>query len=726
MSWPSPSDFQEAIQNPASCFADPELRNASPVLDLLGLPRPISGSFASVYQVNCNGRMYAVRCLLRDYPDIEKRYTAISDHLRHHRLQCMVNFLFIQQGMRVRGNWYPILKMEWADGESLNTYCQRNLNSPQTILALARKFLKLAADLRQASIAHGDLQHGNILVSNGELRLVDYDGMYVPALNGMLSNELGQRNYQHPNRTEKDFGLYLDNFSEWIIFASLVALGTKVKLPLGVNIGSDNLLFRKEDFDDPGSSLLLNALEQSSDSAIQLLSASLVSFIYTSDLSRIPQLEESAAYFSPIGLDSAGHNQLPSWLEGAVGGFATNVDGVGVLAPSEVGSSWVFDHIEVQPTVHLSGSCTVERYLIFGTSIVAVCLLAVIAIGALVSTFAVSIIGFVFLWITFCSVALVLIWRYWKIPEVKEKYALTSQRDSLRKEKVNTAAGLQQLFNEKRNLLESQKQRVLELTDKQHESPKLEILELNKVAHELQQTLADVALQTKNLNQACTDEVQNALKDIQRQQIAQKLLLYDIGNAKINGIGRVMKSRLLSEGIQTAADISDIFISNYQSGGYFGEIAYIVVPGRGKINVDGIGPTKARAILAWRRDVESAIQGSLSQTLPRSQEMAIKSKYAAALQALANREPQARRGAEQKQSIIRTKFAQERKSMAAQLADLQREFEEQNLKLLERIDGKGKELRQRQWDLTRAQRAVDAYLPISFFGYLKRILFLVR
>ncbi len=64
--------------------------------------------------------------------------------------------------------------------------------------------------------------------------------------------------------------------------------------------------------------------------------------------------------------------------------------------------------------------------------------------------------------------------------------------------------------------------------------------------------------------------------------------------------------------------------------------------------------------------------------------------------------------------------------MAAQLADLQREFEEQNRKLLERIDEKGKELRQRQWELMRAQRAVDAYSRISFFGYLKRILFLAR
>lgn len=37
--------------------------------------------------------------------------------------------------------------------------------------------------LHEKSIAHGDLQHGNILVdSNGNIYLIDYDSMFVPSL----------------------------------------------------------------------------------------------------------------------------------------------------------------------------------------------------------------------------------------------------------------------------------------------------------------------------------------------------------------------------------------------------------------------------------------------------------------------------------------------------------------------------------------------------------------
>ena len=35
---------------------------------------------------------------------------------------------------------------------------------------------------------------------------MDYDTLYVPALAGRESPELGHRNYQHPDRTRKDFG----------------------------------------------------------------------------------------------------------------------------------------------------------------------------------------------------------------------------------------------------------------------------------------------------------------------------------------------------------------------------------------------------------------------------------------------------------------------------------------------------------------------------------------
>ena len=62
---------------------------------------------------------------------------------------------------------------------------------------------------------------GNIMVSNEQLKLLDYDGLYVPGLEVIPSKEWGHRNYQHPARSEKDYGPSLDHFSTWIIYISI-------------------------------------------------------------------------------------------------------------------------------------------------------------------------------------------------------------------------------------------------------------------------------------------------------------------------------------------------------------------------------------------------------------------------------------------------------------------------------------------------------------------------
>src|SRR5262245_60611331 len=136
MWWPSPSDYQDTVQNPRVAFSDADLRDGTLVLDSLGLPRPISGAFATIYQVKYNGRGYAVRCFLRHVPDIAQRYAAISTYLDQNPLPHMVEFRFLAQGIRVRGQWFPILKMEWLEGEQLDVYVARSLSNPAALLEL--------------------------------------------------------------------------------------------------------------------------------------------------------------------------------------------------------------------------------------------------------------------------------------------------------------------------------------------------------------------------------------------------------------------------------------------------------------------------------------------------------------------------------------------------------------------------------------------------------------
>src|SRR5437868_5828815 len=271
MSWPTAQEFNEAIQSPVTAFSDPLLRNGSVECNQLGLPKPRAGNFATVYKITNGTRAWAVRCFNSELRDQEERYRAIGAYLNRISLSYMTEFQYLPRGIRLRGSWYPILKMEWVHGEPLNIFVERNLGKPQQLLKLAKDWVLMAQKLRSAGLAHGDLQHGNVLVSNAGLKLVDYDGMYVPELQGKYSNELGQQNYQLPQRKATDFGPFLDNFSEWVVLVTLLALSADPKLWQSFRGGDECLLFRKRDFEAPDQSQVFRALERIANEQVVVL-----------------------------------------------------------------------------------------------------------------------------------------------------------------------------------------------------------------------------------------------------------------------------------------------------------------------------------------------------------------------------------------------------------------------------------------------------------------------
>jgi hypothetical protein len=229
MGWPIASDYDDAIQNPQSCFEDTDLGGASVVLSPLGAPWVDSGSFASVYQlVTHSGTRYAVRCFLRQTKDQRRRYEIFANYMENCRPPFLTKFDYLQKGIRVGTEWYPIVKMEWVEGRTLDGYIGCNLRHPSRLAELMAQFQRIVQALRGLHAAHGDLQHGNMLITTaGAMRLVDYDGVFVPPIAdecGHKSPELGHPNYQHPNRTPDDFDENLDNFSALVIYLSLRAL----------------------------------------------------------------------------------------------------------------------------------------------------------------------------------------------------------------------------------------------------------------------------------------------------------------------------------------------------------------------------------------------------------------------------------------------------------------------------------------------------------------------
>jgi len=271
MNWPTHTDYQDAIQNPEVCFAEADLKTGVPACDMLGLPRVTSGNFASVYELATSGPRWAIRCFVRQVSGQQGRYARLSQHLSGLQLDSIVHFEFILKGILVRGEWYPILKMQWVDGLPLNLYVERLLNEPAAIQKLAPEWRKLMFSLRENKLAHGDLQHGNVMVNvAGEFKLVDYDGMYAPVFGRGKSPELGHANFQHPRRTPDFYGERLDDFSALLIYISFLALAENPDLFQEFYTG-DNILFLASDFKAPAQSKLLQKLKKSSGPELQQL-----------------------------------------------------------------------------------------------------------------------------------------------------------------------------------------------------------------------------------------------------------------------------------------------------------------------------------------------------------------------------------------------------------------------------------------------------------------------
>ena len=269
MAWPRATDYSAAIQNPSSCFRDPELSRGQAASDLLmGLPLMYAGNFAGVFKLTCPGeQVWAVKCFTRQVADLQERYQQISDHLDRQKRKFAVEFVYLPEGIRINGVWYPILKMRWVEGFTLNEFLRDHAGQPALIEQLGQLWLRLAAELRDAKMAHGDLQHGNVLLVPGSkstsiaLRLIDYDGMWVPALATQPPGEVGHPNYQHPARlTSGGYDAEIDRFSHLVIYSALRFLAVGGKALWDRHDNAENLLFRAVDFRTPGKSKLIGDL----------------------------------------------------------------------------------------------------------------------------------------------------------------------------------------------------------------------------------------------------------------------------------------------------------------------------------------------------------------------------------------------------------------------------------------------------------------------------------
>jgi hypothetical protein len=725
--YPTGVQYREALYDTGLAFRDSALRGGEPELDPLGMPKAISGNFASVFTISgTDGRRWAVKCFTRNVPDQAFRYQKVSKALDGIRSPWKVDFEFLTDGVLCQGARYPVLKMEWVEATGLLPYVEAHLTDQDALADLAGKFGDLVRDLSRNGIAHGDLQHGNILVMpSGELKLIDYDGMFVPELASVGASELGHPNYQSPLRTSSDWGPELDRFSSWVIYVSLSALALNPVLWRALHAdGDETLLFHQGDFTDRDGSRARYALTNSSVLKLREI-AKEIDFLWAPDLTAIPALEVAlgagAASTRTAGNASAARSAPTAtgtdWLrqfgaeQGAPGGAAAvTANHSSARRTSPIGTAaWVTTHLPQSPRSDFARPTKARR-----VSFAVLGLVALVSVLATVVEPALTLLDIVLVAITWT----VGFSAYRRTPERIERRQSGRAFRSWRKAAAKRSRAVADLEGGVRKLdrdAERGRVQVLKKVDRARADEQREMTdhdnwltkEIDRLDREIrvQQVRADV-------------EIVSALRVLQQTHMTERLHAARMSSATIHGIGPTLKMSLALAGITTAADFTDVGFAVSSNGG---ASAYLVRRDGTRVSPRGIGEKKARALNNWRLAVESDARATRPTGLPRARESAITDRYAQQKRSLENKKQVTRRQAAEQRETLRKKWAAKHMEVEQELNGVTARFAQLRAEKDTEIATARQHAETAIWRRDFAQRELDRYRSIRYRHYLRRL-----
>jgi hypothetical protein len=647
MAFPQSTEYAEAIQNSQYSFIDPELRSATndgPTF--MGLPGgPVaSGNFSIVYRFRTATRKIAVKCFTREKTDQQARYSHIHNHLITNKLPWTVDFSYVKEGIRVKAETYPVLKMEWIEnGQTLLTFLNESINANASINSICDQFYQMASDLKRCSIAHGDLQHGNLIISNGKLMLIDYDGMCVPRTAGLRSEEDGLPDYQHPRRRGGSLNSAMDHFSILVIWTSLYALTVDPTLWSRWVRNEERLLFSREDFLHPEKSPLIRELRDFKDAKMTIAVEAIVQAVAESDPCKVPHLIDIFA--SRVGNESTfwwtgwaqsqsdsprtgviSSESLPDWME----------------SPAVADSITTFE--QAQSPVGFTGKTTILS-LFFGLSVIGAgttCFFGIIGILAPPVAFVVVLLtGLLFVTVMYAA--------FYARPEVQAKNSATNRLEKATVHQKHLSANLQAQRSPFVNSIKKLEAEIA-VPERRVKEIGLAISDLkilaeqdvlkfshsqsvtrNKIIQEETDAIAKVRvalnaaklkrdIETKRIQQAIGQETANysVQKDLLsasfRKRVDAKLdsaiqvelSRVDIASCPVGGVSTYL---LKQSGFYTLADF--VGISGHQYLGVTRQ-GYLKHKNGTEFKIKGIGEARCRQLDMWRTDVISSIRKRFS------------------------------------------------------------------------------------------------------------------
>ncbi|MFJ6676098.1 hypothetical protein ACIQMJ_33780 [Actinosynnema sp. NPDC091369] len=691
---PSGATYVEALQDTALCFRDTDLAGAEVRVDALGRPRAISGNFASVFSLTvADGTRYAIKCFTREAPEQATRYRAVGAHLAGLDDDWTVGFDYLDQGILVDGVRHPVLRMEWVEAVNLLRWLDRHVDDSRAVAGMAERFAHLVDRLAAAGVGHGDLQHGNLLVTaDGSLKLVDYDGMYVPALAGLPAAETGHRNYQSPDRTAADFGPEVDRFSSWVIYLSLVAFATDPALWRQLrDEDAEHLVLAEPDFADPAGSFRLATLTGHPDARLRGL----------------------AERFQDVLLH---HRAAPPPLEPLTGvepSDGVEHSGAGARAPGL--PSWMVDRVEphrpaAPPLVRFGRRGPVLTALTWALAVLLP--LGVPAAVLVDEVIAVADVSAVLAWVAATAAG------YRRQPEREQARAARDERKRLGDARQAAADEAARVDREARSIAAAtevakaeQERRRRDLQHRHDERLRAHQrtvkLELDRIERDRQAAATRTRL-----------EEQRLLVRRQKAHLRGQLGKFRLAIADIEGVGPRQVANLQAVGIRTAADFVGV---RYEPDGLDRVAIFVLVDGRG-VSAAGVGEVSAVLIDQWRERLTAEIEADRPTTLTPVEQQALQSWFAA---------ERARLDAEHQRVLADAEAAIRdlRATLRAEQVALADEMKSANTRTARtRVDHE-RAVTEAEVRRERAERAeaegvtrADAFRPITYRRYLRYLL----
>ncbi len=257
-----------------------------------------TGTSAVAVKAKNEGRNYAIRFFLRGDEDTFRRYQVLATFLANKDFSWRVPFQFLKNEVLIDGLFYPIVKMDWVEGTPLNDFIESNAGDKQVLLNLQQKLAALSGTLEDAGVGHGDLKYNNIFIGKDDydfnVKLIDYDSMFIPAFAGKKSLEIGSPGFQPLKRLSSHFFKEIDRFSIWVLLATIEAVSTDATIWKQVGKGgfnNDDSLFSATDFFNPSESSIFQKLEGYNNPVLNFYLQTIIDHCKTSDFKAIPKPE---------------------------------------------------------------------------------------------------------------------------------------------------------------------------------------------------------------------------------------------------------------------------------------------------------------------------------------------------------------------------------------------------------------------------------------------------